>query len=210
MERKIALIGGGGHCGSVIDSLLSLRVYDAVGIVDPKGVSILGVPVLGTDDDLPRLFREGWTDALITVGSLGDTALRRRLYGIVKDIGFHLPMIVDPTAVVAREVKLGEGCFVGKCAVVNVGAAVGTCAIINTGAIVEHDCRIGAFAHISPGAVLCGQVRVGNDSHIGAGAVVRQQITVGHGVLIGAGSVVVNHVPDRATAYGNPCRVVVS
>ncbi len=208
LKKKILLIGGGGHCHSVLDSILALCIYDEIGIIDKIDCSFLGVPVVGKDDDVSRLMLEGWTDAFITVGSVGDTSLRRKLYKMVKSIGLNIPTIVDPTSVVARGTQLAEGVYVGKRAVINTGSIIETCAIINTGAVIEHDCIIGEFSHISPGTIICGQVNIGNDSHVGAGAVVRQQINIGDNVLIGAGSVVVKDVPDKVRAYGNPCKVV--
>lgn len=208
MGRKLLLIGGGGHCHSVLDSVLQLSIYDAIGIVDYSNESVYGIPVVGKDEDLPHLKKSGWTDAFITVGSVGDTGLRRRLYKMVKDEGFTIPSVIDPTAIIAKNAVMGEGCFIGKGAIVNAGSKIGKAVIINTGAIIEHDCLIGEFAHISPGTVLCGQVTVGNDSHIGADTVVSQQIDIGENVLIGAGSVVVKNIPAGVKAYGNPCKVV--
>lgn len=207
-KKKILLIGGGGHCRSVLDSLLDSEVYDEIGIIDNTDSSVLGISVVGTDDDVSRLMSEGWTDAFITVGSVGDTKLRRRLSEMVVSIGMNIPTIIDPTAIVARDTVLSAGVYVGKRAVINTGSRIGTCAIINTGAIVEHDCFIGEFSHISPGTTVCGQVCVGNDSHVGAGSVIRQQINIGNNVLIGAGSIVVKDIPDNVKAYGNPCKAV--
>ena len=207
-ERKVLLIGGGGHCRSVLDSILTLGEYADIGIVDNTDSSVLGIPVVGTDEDVPRLMSEGWTDAFITVGSVGNTKLRHKLFERVKSIGMNIPTIIDTTAIVARETVLSEGVYIGKKAVINAGSRIGTNAIINTGAIVEHDCVIGNFSHISPGSTLCGQVYIGDDSHVGAGSVIRQQIKIGNGVLIGAGSVVVKDIPDNVKAYGNPCKVV--
>lgn len=207
-NRKLLLIGGGGHCKSVLDSILSLDIYSDIGIIDKETVSLLDVSVVGSDQDLISLFQKGWTDAFVTVGSIGNTATRRKLFDMIKQIGFHVPSIVDNTAVVAKGTQIDEGCFIGKKVVINTGASLGKCAIVNTGAIVEHDCLVGDFSHISSGAILCGQVRIGHDSHVGAGSVVRQQISIGNNVIIGAGSVVVKNISDEATAYGNPCRSV--
>lgn len=207
MNRKLLLIGGGGHCRSVADSVLASGLYDEIGIVDFADCSCLGIETVGTDDDLPALYAQGWTDAFVTVGSVGDTALRRKLYKKIKEAGFNVPVIADPTAVIAGGTTIGAGTFIGKRAVINTAASIGECCIINTGAVVEHDCVIGDFSHISPCGVLCGEVTVGADSHIGAGAVVIQQVKVGSGVLAGAGSVVTKDLPDGVKAYGNPCRV---
>lgn len=210
MGKRLLLIGGGGHCHSVLDSVLAAGLYDEIGIVDRAGAPYLGVPVIAADDALPSLIREGWTDAFVAVGSVGNTGTRRRLFDTLRQLGFSVPTILDPTAVIGRGVEIREGVFVGKRAIINAGCSVGACSIINSAAILEHDCVIGAFSHISPGAILCGQVRVGDDSHIGAGAVVRQSIEIGRGALIGAGSVVVRNIPGHVKAYGNPCRVAES
>ncbi|MBR4174574.1 MAG: acetyltransferase [Lachnospiraceae bacterium] len=209
MKKKLLLIGGGGHCNSVADCVLALNEYDEVAIIDTAESSYPTVPVIGTDDDIPSLFKDGWTHAFITVGSVGDTKIRRRLFEMVKEIGLNVPAIVDPSAILGKNVSIGEGAFVGKRAVVNAGSVIGECAIINTGAIIEHDCTVGAFSHISPGAVLCGQVSVGHDSHLGANSCVRQLINIGDDSLVGMGSVVVRDLPSNVKAMGNPCKVVV-
>ncbi|MCR5149597.1 MAG: acetyltransferase [Clostridiales bacterium] len=209
MEKRLLLIGGGGHCRSVADTVLSLGEYSQTGIID-NGLSSLvpGITAVGTDEDLPRLKSEGWNYAFICVGSIGSTALRRKLYRSVKEAGFIVPTIIDKTACVCNSSIIEEGVFVGKRAVVNSGARIGLCAIINTGSIIEHDCRVGDFTHISPGAILCGNVNVGHDTHIGAGSVIRQSINIGSDVMIGVGSAVVKNIQDNAKAFGNPCRAV--
>ena len=210
MGKKLLLIGGGGHCRSVLDTVRSAGIYDEFGIVDFAEGACGGVPVIGRDEDIPRLVREGWTDGIITVGSVGDTGIRRRLYAMIQEqgSGLQLPVIIDPTAAVSAAAVIEEGVFIGKRAVVNTGARIGACAIINSGAIVEHDCEIGALAHISTGAVCCGHAVIGEGAHIGAGSTLRQLVRIGARAVIGIGSVVVKDIPEGATAYGNPCRVV--
>ena len=208
MAKKLLLLGGGGHCHSVFDSALSLNEYDDFGIIDNIDSSFSGISVIGTDKDVPKLFNDGWEYAFITVGSIGNTEIRKRLYKMIKEIGLFVPTIIDSTAVIGANVTIDEGTFVGKRAVLNFGSKIGTCSIINTGAIIEHDCTVNDFSHISPGAILCGQVTIGNDTHIGAGTTVKQLIKIGNNTLIGAGSVVVSDMPSNVKAYGNPCKVV--
>ena len=208
-KGKILLIGGGGHCKSVLDSIMSLNEYSEIGIIDITfDASALGVPVIGNDSDLKDLFLSGWKAAFITVGSVGSTKKRHDICEMLKAIGFDIPIVIDPSACVSKKAIIGEGTFIGKNAVVNADCKVGSFAIINSGSVVEHDCCVGDYSHISPGAVLCGQVSVGSDTHIGAGSVVKQGLTVGDNSMIGIGSVVVNSIPDNVKAFGNPCKVI--
>lgn len=207
--RKLLLIGGGGHCRSILDCLCKQSLYSTIGIVEKnsKYRSILGIPIVGEDADLIKLKNEGWTDAFIAVGSVGDCCLRRQIFDLISKIGFNIPCIVDSTAIIANDVVIAQGVFVGKMAVVNAGSSIGACSIINTGAIIEHNCNIGEFSHVSSGVVLCGDVKIGINVHIGAGSAIKQTLTVGDNSVVGLGSVVVKNIPQNVIAYGNPCIV---
>lgn len=211
MGRKLLLLGGGGHCKSIIDSLVGCNSYTEIGIVEKSGScnsSILGIAVVGFDEDLGKLKREGYTDAFVSLGSIGNTSSRRRLFDLIISLEFDVPNIIDNSAVVSRDSILGKGIFIGKNAVVNAGSVLENGVIINSSVTVEHDCMIGAFAHVSPGVVLCGNVTIGSDTHVGAGSVVRQQISVGSNTTVGMGSIVLHDIPDKMIAYGIPCRIV--
>ncbi|MDY0245119.1 MAG: hypothetical protein RBQ89_09890, partial [Sphaerochaeta sp.] len=132
MSRKLLLLGGGGHCKSIIDSLLGTTDYVDIGIVEKHGTinaSILGIPVVGFDEDLERLKREGYTDAFVSLGSIGDTRGKRRLFGMIASLGFSIPNIIDTSAVVSQSARLGNGIFIGKHAVVNTGVSIDDCVI---------------------------------------------------------------------------------
>ncbi|MCM3760901.1 acetyltransferase [Alkalihalobacillus oceani] len=211
MSKKILLIGGGGHCKSVLDALLSTEMYHNIGIIDKReniGKRVLSVPIVGCDDDLQTFFDEGYTDAFVTVGSIGNPELRMKLLSLIKTIGFNIPNIIDKTATVSKHAKLSKGIFIGKNAVINAGSVIHKGAIINTSVTIEHDCLVEEFSHIASGSVLCGEVKVGKRSHIGANSVIKQQIEIGDNTIIGIGSTVLSDIKDYTVAYGNPCKEV--
>jgi sugar O-acyltransferase (sialic acid O-acetyltransferase NeuD family) len=211
MNKKILLIGGGGHCKSVLDSLLQTNQYLEIGIIDKKEnieKKILGISFIGCDDDLHKLYQDGYHYAFVTVGSIGDPKIRIKLFKVLEEIGFQIPNIIDMTAIVSDNTNLDKGIFVGKNVVINAGSSIRRGAIINTASIIEHDCIIGENSHIAPGAVLCGQVEVGANTHIGARSVIIQQVKIGSNSIIGMGSVVLKGIEDNILAYGNPCKGV--
>ena len=82
--NKIILIGGGGHCKSVIDVIEQQAQFEIAGIVDkPEFINnkILGYTVIGDDSDLEKLARK-YNYALITVGQIKSPRLRVRLFDL--------------------------------------------------------------------------------------------------------------------------------
>ena len=208
-SKKLLLLGSGGHCKSVLDSVIALLEYESIGIIDKNiGEHLMGIPIIGNDEDLAQLFLSGYTHAFIAVGSIGDVSVRKRLYQTIKKIGFHIPNIIDPTSGVSKHAILGEGIYIGKQSVVNAESNIGNGAIVNSSCVIEHDCVIGDFVHVAPGSILCGQVVVNNDTHIGAGSIIKQGVHIGSNTMIGMGSVVLNDISTNVTAYGNPCKEV--
>ena len=211
--ESIILLGGGGHCKSVIDTILSSNLYNIIGVIDVKdkiGQKVLReIQIIDCDENLYKYKEQNINNVFVTLGSIGNPKMRIRLYENAKKIGFKFPNIIDKTAIISENVKIGEGSFVGKGVIVNVGTIISDNCIINTGSVIEHDCYIGNFVHISPNATLCGGVKVGKNSHIGANSTIIQYKNIGKNVIVGAGSIVTKDITDNITAYGNPCREVV-
>lgn len=212
MAMNLLLIGSGGHCASVYDSALSMRLYDKIGIILKNHESdqvTNPTLVVGTDSDLTALRNCGYEYAFVAVGSIGDVSTRVKLFYLLKELNFSIPNIVDSTASISKDVVLGECIYAGKNSVIGARSIVGNCAIINSSAVVEHGCNVADFVHLATSSTLCGSVKIGYGTHIGAGSVVKQGVSVGDHVMIGMGSVVLRDVASGKTAYGNPCRVVV-
>lgn len=213
MNKNILLVGGGGHCKSVLDSLLSSNEYDKIGIIDIKeniGKTILGTPIIGSDDDLLNLFNNGYKYAFVTMGSIGNPKPRIKLFDMLNDLGFGIPNIIDGSAVVSNFSNFKKGIFIAKNSIVNAGVTISDGAIINSGSILEHDCNIGEFVHIAPGSVLGGEVNIDRNSHIGSNSSIKQQVHIGFDSIIGIGSVVTKDIGNNVIAYGNPCTEVKS
>jgi len=159
--KDIILLGGGGHCKSVIDTIKELNKFNIAGILDVKdkvGTKVDNVEIIGIDEDLNYYYNQGIELAFITAGSIENTALRRNLYQKAINIGYKFPYLIDPTVITSKNIKIGQGTFVGKGATINSDANLGMHCIINTGVIIEHDCNIGEFCHIAPGSTLSGGV----------------------------------------------------
>lgn len=203
-SNQLLVIGAGGHARVVID-VARAAGYDPVAALDPASVGSMcnGVEVIGGDDLADSMFAKGLGQAVVAIG---DNALRSRIGKRLRDIGFTLPLIVHPSAILSPSAKIGDGTVIMPLAVINAAATIGTMVIVNTSAVIEHDCAIGDGAHIAPGCRLGGTVSVGLETLIGIGSVVRPDTSIGDHAVIGAGSTVIGNIEDHRVATGCPAR----
>ena len=191
---KILLIGAGGHARSCIDVLEEENQFEIAGLIE-KGESIsnnsLGYSVIGTDDDL-KVLRKHYKNAIITVGQIKSPKIRIKLYQLLKELDFTLPVIVSPHAYVSKHAQIGEGSIIMHGVIINANAKIGNNCIINNKSLIEHDAVIGDHCHIATGAIINGEVSVGDKSFLGSGGVIKQAISIGGNCVIGAG-VVLKH-----------------
>lgn len=190
MKEKIVLVGGGGHCNSVIDVIEQEDKYDIIGIVDIKeniGKKVLNYEIIACDDDLEELFKT-CKKAFITIGHIKTNELRKKLFEKAKKIGFTFPVIISPLAYVSKYAFVDEGTVIMHHALVNANAKVGKNCIINTKALVEHDCIIEDDCHISTSSVINGGVIVKENTFFGSNSVSKNDLRLSG--FIKAGSLV--------------------
>ena len=188
MKSEILLIGGGGHCKSVIDVIEQEDKYSIAGIVDKKeliGSNVLGYKVIACDDDLPNLFQK-YKYAIVTVGQIKSNVLKVKLFNILKEIGYKLPVIVSPLAYVSKHSLVDEGTIIMHNALVNADATVGKNCIINTKALIEHDSIVEDNCHISTAAVINGGVTVKENTFFGSNATSKEYIEINNFVKAGS------------------------
>ena len=203
-QNNLILLGGGGHCKSVIEVAESAG-YNILGVLDrPEevGKHVLDYKVIGTDDDIPQYINKA--KFVITVGFIKNPSIRIKLYNKVKEAGGKLATIVASTAHVSRYATLGEGTVVMHNAFVNAGAQIGNNVILNTFSNIEHDAIVGDQSHISTGAMVNGNCEVGRNVFVGSQSVLVNGIYTGDDIIIGSGSVVCKSIEQKGIYAGNP------
>jgi len=186
---SIVLIGGGGHCQSVIDVIEQENKFKIAGIVDRSellGTIVLGYEVIGNDGDLEDLAKK-YKYACICAGQIKTSSLRERLFSLAKKAGFLLPSIISPRAYISKHSSIGEGSVIMHDALINADVTVGNNCIINTKSLVEHNSVVEDNCHISTGAIINGDVCVEKGTFFGSNAVSRQGVVISEGSFIEAG-----------------------
>ena len=188
--EDVVLIGGGGHAKMCIDTLKGMGKYNIIGILDPiltPGELVLDIPIIGDDDSLMELYKRGLRLAVNGVGSVMNNKARVKIFENLKRVGFSIPTIVHPMAVVERSAQIKEGAQIMMGALVGSNCVVSENCIINSGSIVSHDSVIESHAHIAPGAVLAGNVCVGSNAVIGMAATIFFSVKIGENTVINNG-----------------------
>lgn len=160
--------------------------YNIVGYTDMKCRNT-EYKYLGTDDKLLEIHNKGVENAVVCIGYLGKDNVRENIYCVLKDIGYKLPIISDPSAIIVETVSIGEGTFIGKNAVINAETKIGKMVIINSMALIEHECIVEDYVHVAVAAVVCGQVRIGYAAFVGANSTIIQNRVIGQREIIPAG-----------------------
>ena len=188
--KNLILLGGGGHCKSVIDVAESAG-YTILGILDKPeevGKKVLSYQVIGTDDDIDKYVDKA--EFVITVGQIKSSTVRRQIAERIEKAGGTLATIIAPDAVVSKYATIGQGTVILHHCVVNADARIGSNCIINTMVNIEHDVEIGDFCHISTGTMVNGTVKIGSDTFVGSGSIIYNNIEIPGCSIIPAGTTV--------------------
>ncbi len=211
--KKIVILGAGGICLDIYETMLALNeragaeIYRCAGLLDDNaalhGEEIYELKVLG-----PLALASQMRDCqfVFAIGSPGNFWKRR---SILAKIGLQVERfetLVHPLACVSRYARLGAGSVVLAGTSIGAEASVGEQTILLQNAVVSHDCEVGPFGCFSPGSCLAGGVAIGESAYIGANASIRGGVKVGARSLVGMGSVVVQDVPENTVVAGNPAR----
>ena len=119
--RKLALIGTKEFSEQIYYFAKRTGEFEFVGYFDDlveKGTIINGFPVLGKVEEAEVLYNEGIFDCIFEGIGYTRFDLREYYYNMLKG---KVPFanIIDPTAELGRDVKLGEGIYVGRNAIID-------------------------------------------------------------------------------------------
>lgn len=207
---KIVILGAGGLGKAIEEAFRSAGLGKQVAgfLDDHRTEEFCGKPVLGRIANLPTLSRKHrLTHGIVAVGYRYFAARRQTIRLVERTRCLRWVSAIHSSAMVARDVKLGEGVFLSLGCVVNAGTVIGSHSVLWSGVIIEHDNEIGENVYLCTGAKTSGYARIGSDSFIGMGAVITQS-HIGKSATVGAGSLVLGNVKERTVVWGQPAKKI--
>lgn len=207
-QKNLILVGGGGHCKSVIDVAESAG-YNILGILDmPEdvGKQVLDYKVIGTDDDIPLYVDKA--EFIITVGQIKSPATRKTIAERIENAGGKFATIIAADAYISKYAEVGEGSVIMHRAFLNAEAKVGKHSIINTLTNLGHEVNVGDFCHLSTGVMVCGNARIEDSVFIGSQSVINQGVNIIEGTVIGSMTCVNKTISESGTYVGIPAKKI--
>jgi len=206
-REKVFILGSGGHAKIVLDILEKANKYEIIGVVTEDMMdNFCNWPVLGNDEVLPELLKNGIKNVAIGIGGFRDNLLRKKIYKKVKRRGFNVISAIDPSAIISKSVSLGEGVVIFAGVVINTEVFIGNNVIIATGSTVDHETKIEDHVLISAGVTIGANDIIQKEALLSLGSIVISDLKIGKHVLIGAGAVVIRDCIDPGTYLGIPAR----
>jgi sugar O-acyltransferase (sialic acid O-acetyltransferase NeuD family) len=209
MAIPLIVYGAGGDSQVVLETIRRQGVYEVMCLLDDEvsthGQKVLGFRIVGGGEQVAGLLRQGVRHF---VAAIGDNDRRRRVSERLVGLGLRAATLVDPSAIVLSESRIGAGTVILGHAQIGVRSVLGEGCIVSVSCVVGHDCQLGRFAQLAPGVVLGGEVRIGDGTFLGLNVSAIPRVTIGRDVLVGAGSAVVDDLGDGVTAVGVPARPV--
>lgn len=184
--EKLLLVGSGGF-GRVVLEHASL-LYDCAFLDDGSEIGTLvdGIPVIGKTAEMASFFPE-YKLLLVTIGN---NALREKIYDQAAAIGYNFPNIIHPSAYISPHATIGSGCVILNNAVVQINAKCGDGCILNPGIELHHDSTIGNYCLIYTNSVIRSLTTVGDRVWIGSTATVSTGAIVPDNAVVDDGAVV--------------------
>ena len=191
----LLLIGAGGHTKSCIDVIEKEGKFQIAGLIGQNNEvnkSILGYKIIGSDLDLPNL-RKKYEFAFITIGQIKTPSIRIKMFQILKQLNFQIPVIQSPFAIISKNSEIGEGTIIHHNTVIYSKTKIGRQCVINTnvsigteGLGLEFDKSKNCYVKIPQ----IGSVNIGDQVEIGPNSTIRRsaigETKIGNGTKIGS------------------------
>jgi sugar O-acyltransferase (sialic acid O-acetyltransferase NeuD family) len=189
---KKALIGYGGHAREVMAQMgTQIPCF-----VDDQYLAEGTLPLSSFD---PTKY-----EVLVAVGSSKDR------YDIIQKLPKETKYFtfIHPTALIAGDVEIGEGSFIGAYSILTTNIKIGKHTLLNRGNQIGHDTIIGDYFSAMPGAIVSGNVTIYDLVYMGTNSSIKEKTSIHSLSTIGSNAAVVKHISEPGTYVGVPAKKI--
>jgi sugar O-acyltransferase (sialic acid O-acetyltransferase NeuD family) len=144
--------------------------------------------------------------AFIAVAPSHGNHARRRLYEVVKSVGYTCASYISSRAFSLQNVRVGENVFVSDYAALQHMVRVGNNVFVGSGTCVGHSTVVEDDCFIGQHAVVAGFCNVGRGCYLGSNSCVADVVRVADECVLNPGAVVLKDTKPGQVYNGNPAR----
>lgn len=210
-KKKLYIIGAGGF-GRQLESYLDQHTkekvdWELMGYIDDNPNALKNV---GSDYQiLGNVHTYDFQEGDMVLIAIADLKAKMKIVELLRNNVTFFTYVSD-TALVGKNVKLGEGSIICPGAKIGSNVSIGEFCIINLDTIIGHDSTIGKNNSIMPHVDVGGGSIIGNNIFMGTKATISPRLNVVDNTHIGVGAVVIKDVLEPGTYFGNPARRMIS
>jgi sugar O-acyltransferase (sialic acid O-acetyltransferase NeuD family) len=212
VTQPLVVIGAGGFGREVVDVVAEINLEWAA---TDRGFEVLGFLDDGHPDlDLLAEYKLEHLGPVATlhdmpadvgyVIGIGSPAVKARIDRQLIDR--PAPVLVHPSATIARSVALGPGTIICSHVSITNHIALGRHVHVNLNCTIGHDTTLGDYVTASPLCAISGNVHAEAGVFLGTGAVINPGVTLGEGAVVGSGAAVIKDVVAGTTVVGVPAK----
>lgn len=216
MTRDLVVIGCGGLGRELVSIVDSINIsgdpeigWNLLGFLDdyPSDSNVaraarIHLPILGPVAASSLHSKE---QVFFIVG-IGDGGERRNAAKRAEALGWIPAVLVDPSARVGRDVRIGDGTVIAAFVHVTTNVDVGRHVVVDRGSHIGHDSVLGDFVTVHPMSVVSGNCTLRSGARLGTHSTLLPGITIGADATVGAGACVTKDVAKSTVVRGVPAR----
>lgn len=209
--EDVILYGAGGMAREVAALIEDINKvspsWNILGFIDDfkgkSGETINGYKILG-DHTVLKNYLESVNLAI----AVGDPAAREKIFDKIKPYPMKYPILVHPSARVARSALIGEGSIISMDCIVQVNAKIGSRVFLNMRTVLGHDVVVQDFSSFMVNCIVSGNVIIKKGAFLGSNCVIMEKRVIGEGAKVSMGAVVSFDVEDGHVAMSRPSKSI--
>lgn len=187
--QKLIIIGNGSYARMMkryidITEFGEIAAF-AVDQIYIQEEQIDGLPVISLEM-LTRQFSKEEILLIMGIGYRKMSNIRSQVFETCKSFGYQFANYIHPTAIIEKNVTLGEGNNILEGVIIEESASLGNANLLYGGSLIAHEVAVGNFNTFSVKAVVAGCTVIHNHCFIGASAAIKDHIVLQDYVFIGA------------------------
>lgn len=210
--KNLIIIGASGYGREIYDMIERINEkkdkYNVIGFIDDNekiwGTEVNTVSVLGGMDYLKKNFNKKEVSAVLAIAS----ADVKKKIALELDEYVQWETLIDPTALVSKYCKIGDGSLIGAFTQVGPNSIVGKFCSILYACSIGHDAILEDYVSVMDYCDITGYDYLEEGVYLGSSVAILPGLKVCKESVLGGGTVVVKDILEKGTYVGVPARLI--